>query len=118
MFLRFLQKITSIEEQLISDPYLSGGGFHEIKKGGLLKVHTDFNKHTSLNLDRRINVLIYLNENWQENYGGHLELWDVNMKNPIKKILPIFEITQQNPMCAVAYTNPSFSNIFLFFFVK
>jgi len=90
IFLNFLQKITSIEEKLISDPYLSGGGLHEIKKGGKLKIHTDFNKHSSLNLDRRLNVLIYLNINWQENYGGHLELWDVDMKNPIKKILPIF----------------------------
>ena len=90
IFLNFLQKITSIEEKLISDPYLSGGGLHEIKKGGKLKIHTDFNKHSSLNLDRRLNVLIYLNINWQENYGGHLELWDVDMKSPIKKILPVF----------------------------
>ena len=90
IFLNFLQKITSIEEKLISDPYLEGGGLHEIKKGGLLKIHTDFNKHGSLRLDRRINVLVYLNMNWQENYGGHLELWDVDMKNPIKKILPVF----------------------------
>ena len=90
IFLNFLQKITSIEEKLISDPSLNGGGLHETKKGGLLKIHTDFNKDSSFNLDRRINVLIYLNINWQENYGGHLELWDADMKNPIKKILPVF----------------------------
>ena len=90
IFLNFLQKITSIEEKLISDPYLEGGGLHEIKKGGILKIHTDFNTHNLFHLDRRINVLVYLNMNWQENYGGHLELWDADMKNPIKKILPVF----------------------------
>jgi|TARA_B110000305_G_C19348068_1_gene592743 Rps23 Pro-64 3,4-dihydroxylase Tpa1-like proline 4-hydroxylase len=90
LFLNFLQKITSTEEILISDPYLKGGGLHQIKKGGLLKIHTDFNKHGLFDLDRRINVLVYLNKNWQENYGGHLELWDLDMKNAVKKILPIF----------------------------
>ena len=49
--------------KLIADEELNGGGLHEIKKGGLLKVHTDFNKHPSNNFDRRINVLIYLK--WQ-----------------------------------------------------
>ena len=90
VFLDFLQKITSTEEMLISDPYLKGGGLHQIKKGGLLKIHTDFNKHDMFNLDRRINVLVYLNKDWQEDYGGHLELWDLEMKNAVNKILPIF----------------------------
>jgi Rps23 Pro-64 3,4-dihydroxylase Tpa1-like proline 4-hydroxylase len=90
VFLKFLNKLTSIEEGLISDPYLSGGGLHEIKKGGLLKIHTDFNKHGQVELDRRLNVIVYLNPNWKEDYGGHLEFWDKKMKAPIKKILPIF----------------------------
>ena len=51
---------------MISDPELNGGGLHEIKSGGMLKIHTDFRKHPSLDLDRRINVLIYLNKNWSE----------------------------------------------------
>jgi len=89
IFLDFLQKITSTEEKLISDPYLKGGGLHQIKKGGLLKIHTDFNKHGLFNLDRRINVLVYLNKDWLENYGGHLELWDSDMSNAVNKILPI-----------------------------
>jgi len=89
-FLYFLQSLTSIKETLISDPYLNGGGLHEIKRGGVLKIHTDFNRHPFLDLDRRINVLIYLNKSWQETYGGHLELWDKNMKVCGKKILPDF----------------------------
>jgi len=64
-FLKFIQEMTGIEETLLGDPYFSGGGLHEIKKGGLLKIHADFNKHPLTKLDRRINVLIYLNKNWK-----------------------------------------------------
>ena len=89
-FLRFLQELTGIKETLIGDPYYVGGGQHEIKRGGLLKVHVDFNKHPLLGLDRRLNVLIYLNEDWQESFGGHFELWNKSMKQCEKKILPSF----------------------------
>ena len=102
-FLLFLQRITSIKESLVSDPYLMGGGLHEIKKGGVLKVHTDFNRHPIFNLDRRINVLIYLNKNWKKEYGGNLELWDKNMNKCIKKIQPLF-----NSM--VVFSTTDFSN--------
>ena len=89
-FLKFIQNITSIKENLVADKELNGGGLHEIKKGGVLKIHTDFNRHPTLDLDRRVNVLIYLNKNWKEEYGGHLELWDKDMKECKKKILPNF----------------------------
>ncbi len=89
-FLNFLQILTGIKEPLIGDPYFYGGGQHEIKRGGLLKVHADFNKHQKLGLDRRINVLVYLNQNWKEEYGGHFELWDSKMEKCEKKILPKF----------------------------
>ena len=91
-FLKFLQSLTSIKEKLVSDPDLNGGGLHEIKRGGVLKIHTDFNRHPYLELDRRINVLIYLNKDWKENYGGHLELWNKNMSVCGKKILPNFNV--------------------------
>ncbi|MFC5283396.1 2OG-Fe(II) oxygenase [Pedobacter alpinus] len=89
-FINFLQILTGIKEPLIGDPYFFGGGQHEIKKGGLLKVHADFNKHPQLHLDRRINVLVYLNKDWKEEYGGYFELWDKNMEKCEKKILPVF----------------------------
>ena len=89
-FLEFLQVLTGIEEPLINDPYFLGGGQHEIKKGGLLKIHADFNKHPKLGLDRRINVLVYLNKDWKEEYGGNFELWKTDMSECGKKILPIF----------------------------
>lgn len=89
-FLGFLQTLTGIEEKLIPDPYFNGGGQHEIKRGGLLKIHADFNKHPQFRLDRRINVLIYLNKDWKESYGGHFELWNEDMTVCKKKILPAF----------------------------
>jgi hypothetical protein len=88
-FLEFLGALTGIEG-LIPDPYFVGGGFHEIRRGGFLKIHADFNKHPDLQLDRRLNLLIYLNEDWEEGYCGHFELWDREMKQCVKKFLPVF----------------------------
>jgi len=89
-FLNFLQQLTGIKETLMPDPYFWGGGLHQMKKGGFLKVHSDFNYHPLSKLDRRINILIYLNKEWKNEYGGHLELWDKNMENCGKKISPTF----------------------------
>ncbi len=89
VFLQFLEVLTGIPN-LIPDPQLSGGGMHQIPRGGKLGVHVDFNKHGNYGLDRRLNLLLYLNKDWREEYGGHLELWDREMKNCVTKILPIF----------------------------
>ena len=102
-FLNFLQILTSINEKLIADEELNGGGLHEIKTGGLLKVHTDFSKHPTNNFDRRVNVLIYLNKDWKKEYKGCLELWDKEMKECKQKILPSF-----NKM--VIFSTTDFSN--------
>jgi hypothetical protein len=88
-FLNFLSEVTGIEA-LISDPGFEGGGLHQIVRGGKLGVHADFNKHKTYRLDRRLNLLLYLNKNWQEEYGGHLELWNREMTRCEAKVLPIF----------------------------
>ncbi|MFD0940035.1 2OG-Fe(II) oxygenase [Pedobacter boryungensis] len=88
--LEFLQELTGIKEVLLPDPYFYGGGYHEIKPGGYLKIHADFNKHNTTNLDRRINLLVYLNKDWEESYGGFFELWDESMESAQRKLLPIF----------------------------
>jgi hypothetical protein len=87
--IRFLEEMTGICK-LIPDPYFSGGGLHETKRGGHLGVHADFNIHTGLNLVRRINLLIYLNDDWEECFGGHLELWDVDMTKCVEEVSPVF----------------------------
>ena len=88
-FIGFLENLTGIKG-IIPDPHFEGGGLHQIEKGGYLKMHVDFNRHTKLNLDRRLNLLLYLNKDWQEEYGGYLELWDKEITQCEKKILPIF----------------------------
>lgn len=87
-FLTWLEQVTGIHA-LLPDPMFSGGGVHVTDRGGLLRVHADFNKHPKYMLDRRINLLLYLNKDWQESYGGSLELWDAQMSRCEKKILPI-----------------------------
>jgi Rps23 Pro-64 3,4-dihydroxylase Tpa1-like proline 4-hydroxylase len=81
--------LTGIQD-LISDPFYRGGGLHNILPGGKLGVHADFNKHQKYDLDRRLNLLLYLNKDWKEEYGGHIELWDKNMQKCVKRVLPIF----------------------------
>jgi hypothetical protein len=90
--LRFLEELTGIE-WLIPDPYFGGAGPHQILPGGFLKIHTDFNWHPLMKLDRRLNLLVYLNEDWKEEYGGHLELWDRGMTRCEERILPVFNRT-------------------------
>jgi len=101
-FLRFLEALTGIEK-LISDPYLFGAGLHQIKRGGYLKVHVDYNKHNYFSLDRRLNLLLYLNEDWEDSFGGAIELWDENVKTCVQKILPLF-----NRMVLFSTTDKSF----------
>jgi hypothetical protein len=88
-FIDFLEHLTGIEA-LVPDPHLVGGGLHQIERGGHLKVHADFNRHPRLGLERRLNVLIYLNRDWQEEYGGAFELWNRDMSRCEARVLPVF----------------------------
>jgi 2OG-Fe(II) oxygenase superfamily len=88
-FLDFLSQVTGIPH-LIADPCFEGGGLHQIVRGGKLGIHADFNKHRSYGLDRRLNLLLYLNKDWREDYGGHLELWDRDMTGCEAKVAPLF----------------------------
>lgn len=90
--LDFLERLTGIDG-LIPDPYYGGGGLHQIERGGFLKVHADFNWHPKLRLDRRLNVLIYLNRDWLPEYGGALELWTSDMQRCEQSIAPLFNRT-------------------------
>ncbi len=88
-FVRFLENLTGITG-LIPDPYCMGGGFHEIRQGGYLSVHADFNHHKKMNLEQRINVLIYLNKGWREEFGGQIELWSNDMVRCERSYVPLF----------------------------
>jgi Rps23 Pro-64 3,4-dihydroxylase Tpa1-like proline 4-hydroxylase len=86
-FLELLERITGIQK-LIPDPYLSGGGLHLSGPGGILAAHTDFHIYRRLGMYRRINVLLYLNDDWQPEYGGNLTLY--SQDTPVTTITPTF----------------------------
>jgi Rps23 Pro-64 3,4-dihydroxylase Tpa1-like proline 4-hydroxylase len=91
-FINYLEKLTGITGIIRNDLKLKGAGVHRILKDGFLKVHTDFNTYESEKygrLDRRINLLIYLNPNWKDEYNGHLLLCDRFSQKINYKIAPL-----------------------------
>lgn len=87
--IEFLEGLTAIQG-LIPDPYFTGGGYHETARGGKLGIHADFRINEQLHLQRRINVILYLNEGWKSEWGGSLELWDREMKGKQHDVQPLF----------------------------
>jgi Rps23 Pro-64 3,4-dihydroxylase Tpa1-like proline 4-hydroxylase len=87
-FMKSLSTITGVQK-LISDPYFTGGGRNCILPGGVLDVHADGNWHDAMGVHRRLNAILYLNENWKEEWGGHFELWDRNLTGCVKAVSPL-----------------------------
>jgi Rps23 Pro-64 3,4-dihydroxylase Tpa1-like proline 4-hydroxylase len=75
---------------LIADPALSGGGMHQTREGGRLDVHVDFNVNVDTGLHRRLNLLLYFNLDWRDEYGGELDLWDAEVQHCVRRIAPRF----------------------------
>ena len=75
---------------LVADPALVGGGIHETDGGGHLDVHVDFNFNEDLGLYRRLNILVYFNQDWKPEYGGYLDLWDEDVGNCLGRFAPTF----------------------------
>ncbi len=87
-FLRYLEQLTGIGH-LIPDVHMTGGGLHQYLPGAVLRVHADFNRLPGVNLDRRLNLLLYLNAEWQPQWGGDLELWDASMQHCAARVAPL-----------------------------
>jgi hypothetical protein len=89
-FTKWLEQLTGINN-LIPDSELDGSGLHQTLTGGFLNIHADFTSHPkNSNWQRRVNVLIYFNENWQSEWGGNLELWNEDMTQCTQSISPDF----------------------------
>lgn len=91
-FINYLEKLTGISGLIRNDLKLLGAGVHRTLKDGFLKAHTDFNSYNSDKygrLDRRINLLLYLNPNWKDEYNGHLLLCDIHKQKINYKISPL-----------------------------
>lgn len=85
-FIKFLSDKTGIEK-LYPDLGLHGGGWHIHSRGGKLNVHLDYSIHPKSGLQRKLNLIVYLTEEWKSEWGGGLELWSHNSetKKPFKK---------------------------------
>jgi hypothetical protein len=78
-FVAWISELTGIPN-LLADPMLEGGGLHQSGRGGYLNVHTDFSMHHfHAHWHRRVNLILYLNPGWKEEWGGSLELWEKGM---------------------------------------
>lgn len=92
-FIKILEDMTNVNNIVYTkEGGAKGSGIHKTLKNGYLGIHTDFNtfKDSKLGkLDRRINILVYLNPNWKEEYLGHLKLLEKNNKNNSQMILPV-----------------------------
>jgi Rps23 Pro-64 3,4-dihydroxylase Tpa1-like proline 4-hydroxylase len=105
-FCKILSEITGISP-LYSDYGLNGGGWHIHKSGGKLNPHLDYSLHPKLGLQRKLNLIIYLNSSWKENWGGELGLWSKsdseNGPGKLRKVIKpffntaiIFDTTQNS----------------------
>ncbi|MBS1595903.1 MAG: 2OG-Fe(II) oxygenase [Bacteroidetes bacterium] len=90
-FTGWLEQVTGIPA-ILGDEELFGGGLHQSIAGAFLNVHVDYNIHPTTKYHRRMNVLVYMNKDWKDEYEGHLELWDLSngQMNQIAKIAPLF----------------------------
>jgi len=88
---RIFERLTNCK--LYPDHGLHGGGLHIHGAGGRLNTHLDYSIHPKLGLERRLNLIVYLNAGWQKSWGGSLGLWRDDGGKPgelIKSIAPMF----------------------------
>ena len=90
-FINFLQKLTKINHLITDELEEEGANLTEVRKGGFLNIHSDFQSHsTKKKWKRELNLLLYLNHNWKSEYNGDLEFWDENMMECKVTTVPIF----------------------------
>jgi hypothetical protein len=88
-FVQFIGALLGVDN-LIADPSLEGGGLHQSTAGGFLNIHADYTVHPhNRNWQRRVNIILYLNDDWRPEYGGALELWSADMKECVERVYPV-----------------------------
>jgi 2OG-Fe(II) oxygenase superfamily len=88
MFVQWMSRLTGLDG-LLADPTLEGGGMQRCGPGGFLNIHADFTTHHhQTNWRRRVNLIVYLNRDWNPTWGGALELWDRAMTRCVVRVPP------------------------------
>lgn len=89
-FVTTLAELTGVPE-LVGDPDLDGAGLQETHPGGHLNVHVDALAHSKRKRwSRQLNLILFLNRNWEDEYRGCLEFWDANARNRVRSYAPVF----------------------------
>lgn len=88
-FLNLVSQLTGING-LVSDPYYDGGGINITENKGMLAVHIDGTTQHRMNLSRRINAILFINEKWDSSWNGLHEQWEF-----INKSLSAFDKNQE-----------------------
>lgn len=97
-FVSTVETMSGIRPIIRNDTTLRGGGVHRIHSGGRLAMHTDFNTYDHPEhgkLDRRLNLLLYLNPGWKDEYNGHLQM-GTTLIAPILNRCVIFNTTNKS----------------------
>ena len=92
LFIEYIEKLTKIYKLIKNVRNLKGAGIHRVRSGGYLDLHADFNMYRDISygvIDRRINLLIYLNPEWKDIYNGHFLIADLKEKKIVNKISPL-----------------------------
>lgn len=88
-FIDFVEQVTGYEN-ICPDPSFFGCGLHSTGRGGRLMVHADASRHPNPKLEQVVNLIYYVTPDWQEEWGGHLELWDDEARQCVTRIAPKF----------------------------
>jgi 2OG-Fe(II) oxygenase superfamily len=88
-FCKAVGQITDLDGLFVTTDN-TGAGIHQGGNGSRLDIHIDYNMSTKFNAWRRLNLLVYLNKGWKDEYGGALELWNKEMTTCEKMVLPYF----------------------------
>lgn len=75
-------RIVGISQQQ-PDPALYAGGLSAMCKGHFLGPHIDNSHEASRSLYRTLNLLYYVSPDWKTENGGHLELWDKQVRRRV-----------------------------------
>jgi Rps23 Pro-64 3,4-dihydroxylase Tpa1-like proline 4-hydroxylase len=97
-FCKWLSSVTGIDDLYSVEDGL-GCGVHQGSNGSYLDIHIDFNIHYDRNIHRRVNVLVFLNKDWKESYGGLVEMWNADVSKLEQAYLPSFN------RCVIFETN-------------